>query len=542
MKKFVHLILLSALVPLSAFGQRVPADLVLLNGKVFTADVAKPFAEAVAISGERIVAVGASAEVNKIAGAKARRIDLQGRVVTPGFNDAHSHFGVDPQGYNLQFKTMEPSWEETRAAVQAATKQTSPGTWIFGSVGANVVLNEQVTRFALDSIAPNHPVLLRAYYGHGYIVNTKAMPLLQIGEEEPDPVGGWFERVADSKKINGRMWEYAEWKPNRILSEMVSDEETIRQMRLMADEAIRYGITSLQLFSTLPVERFARLLVKADLPIRAHARPFALTSLKGRDLTDVRQLTKLRFPNSKVSTSGIKWILDGTPYERGAALRKSYDDRPGWRGKLNFTHSEIAAMVKESLDLRQPLLLHCAGDRCAEAVLNALESYESKVDWAAKRVRIEHGDGVISDLIPRARKLGVVVVQNPAHFIEPQVFHPRWGKEMQPLGSLIEAGIPVALGSDGPMNPFLNIMFATIHPSNPKEAITREQAVRAYTYGSAFAEFVENEKGTIIKGKLADLVVLSQDIFVAPAPELRKTNSVLTIVGGKIVYDANVLK
>jgi predicted amidohydrolase YtcJ len=542
MKKFVNLILLSALLPLSAFGQSVPADLVLLNGKIFTADVAKPFAEAVAISGERIVAVGTSAEVEKFAGARARRIDLQGRVVTPGFNDAHIHFSVDPQGFNLQFKTMEPSWEETRAAVEAATKQTSPGTWIFGSVGANVVLNEPVTRFALDRLAPNHPVFLRAYYGHGYIVNTKAMPLLQIGEEEPDPVGGWFERVADSKKINGRIWEYAEWKPNRILSEMVSDEETIRQMRLMADEAIRYGITSLQMFSTLPVERFARLLVKADLPVRAHARPFALTSLQGRDLTDIRQLTKLRFPNSKISISGIKWILDGTPYERGAALRKSYDDRPDWRGKLNFTQSEIAAMVKESLDLRQPLLLHCAGDRCAAAVLNALESYESKVDWVAKRVRIEHGDGVISDLIPLARKLGVVVVQNPAHFAEPQVFQPRWGKEMQPLRSLIEGGIPVALGSDGPMNPFLNIMFATIHSSNPKEAITREQAVRAYTYGSAFAEFVENEKGTIIKGKLADLVVLSQDIFVAPTAELPKTNSVVTIVGGKIVYDANVLK
>jgi predicted amidohydrolase YtcJ len=113
---------------------------------------------------------------------------------------------------------------------------------------------------------------------------------------------------------------------------------------------------------------------------------------------------------------------------------------------------------------------------------------------------------------------------------------------MQPLRSLIEAGIPVALGSDGPMNPFLNIMLATIHPYNPKEAITREQAVCAYTYEAAFAEFAENEKGTIAKGKLADLAVLSQDIFAAPVAELPKTNSVLTIVGGKVVYDAKVLK
>jgi predicted amidohydrolase YtcJ len=542
MKRFAYIIFLSALISLSAFGQQSSADLVLLNGKIFTADSAKPFVEAVAIRGERIIAVGTSAEIEKLVGAKTRRVDLQGRVVTPGFNDAHIHFSPNPKGSNLQFKTMEPTWEETNAAIEAATKQSPAGTWIFGSVGANVVLHEQVTRFALDRIAPNHPVLLRAYYGHGYIVNTKAMPLLQITEEEPDPAGGWYERVAGSKKINGRLWEYAEWRPSRILSAMVSDEETVRQMRQMADEAVRYGVTSLQMFSTLPVERFAHLLVKADLPVRVHARPFALTSSKGRDLTEIRQLTKLRFPNSKVSVSGIKWVLDGTPYERGAALRQSYNDRPGWRGKLNFPESDIAAMIKESLDFKQPLLAHCAGDRCAETVFYALESYGTKVDWKPKRVRIEHGDGIINDLIPRARELGVIVVQNPTHFSEPELFQRRWGTKMQPLRSLIEAGVPVALGSDGPMNPFLNIMFATTHPSNRKEAITREQAVKAYTYGSAFAEFAENEKGTITGGKLADLVVLSEDIFAAPVPDLPKTKSVLTIVGGKVIYDAKTLK
>jgi predicted amidohydrolase YtcJ len=334
---------------------------------------------------------------------------LQGRVVIPGFNDAHIHFGVDPKGFNLQFKTMEPSWEETRAAIEAAMKEARAGTWIFGFVGANVVLNEQVTRFALDRVGPNHPVFLRSFYGHGYIVNSKAMPLLQIAEEEPDPAGGHFERVLGSKKINGRLWEYAEWRPNRILSEMVSDQEAVKQLRQMADEAVRYGVTSLQMFSTLPVERFARLLIKADLPVRVHARPFALTSPKGRDLNEFRQLAKLAFPNPMVSASGMKWVLDGTPYEHGAALRRSYNDKPDQRGKLNFSESEIALIVKESLDFKQPLLAHCAGDKCAETVFNALESYGAKVDWKSKRVRIEHGDGVINDLIPRARKLGVVV-------------------------------------------------------------------------------------------------------------------------------------
>jgi predicted amidohydrolase YtcJ len=540
--RLLQLLFVSAMLSFSATGQQAPADLILHNGKVFTAHSANPAAEAVAIRGERIIAVGTSAEIEKLAGAKTRRIDLQGRVVIPGFNDAHIHFGAEPQGFNLQFKTMEPSWEETRTAIAAAANQAPTGTWIFAFVGAKVVLNEEVTRFALDRVAPDHPVLLRSFYGHGYIVNSKAMPLLRIGEEEPDPAGGHFERVAGSKKINGRLWEYADWRVSRVLSEVVSDEETVKQMRQMADEALRFGITSLQMFSTLPVERFARLLVKADLPLRVHARPFALTSPKGRDLSEFRRLAKLNSPTSMVLASGIKWVLDGTPYERGAALRSDYNDKPGRRGKLNFPESEIAAIVKEALDFKQPLLVHCAGDRCAETVFNALERHGTKVDWKSKRVRIEHGDGVINDLITRARKLGVVVVQNPIHFSEPEFFHQRWGSEMQPLRSLIGAGIPVALGSDGPMNPFLNIMFATIHPSNPREAITREQAVRAYTYGSAFAEFAENEKGSIAKGKLADLVVLSQDIFAAPVPDLPKTSSVLTIVGGKVVYDAKVLR
>ncbi|MDQ3819282.1 MAG: amidohydrolase family protein, partial [Acidobacteriota bacterium] len=375
-----------------------------------------------------------------------------------------------------------------------------------------------------------------------YILNTKAMPLLQIAENEPDPAGGYYERMPGSNKINGKFWEYAEWKPNRILVNQVSDEDAIKALKGLADEAARLGITSMQIMSSMSVGRFARLLVKADLPIRVRAIPFSMTTPQGRDLSEIRQLSKLQFHNSKVTVSGIKWVLDGTPFERGAALRRSYNDRVGWYGKLNFTETEIKAMIRESLQFNQQLLVHCVGDKCAETVFNAMEQVSPKTDWVKKRVRIEHGDGMTPDLIARARKLGVVVVENPTHFAPPELFQRRWGRDMQPLRSLLDAGIPLALGSDGPMNPYLNIMLATIHPNNPKEAITREEAVRAYTYGSAFAEFAENEKGTISTGKLADLAVLSQDVFATPAPELPRTNSVLTIVGGRIVYDAEVLR
>ena len=161
-------------------------------------------------------------------------------------------------------------------------------------------------------------------------------------------------------------------------------------------------------------------------------------------------------------------------------------------------------------------------------------------------VRIEHGDGLTPDLIPRARELGVVVVQNPTHLASPESISKTFGAdraaELQPLHSLLDAGIPLALGSDGPTNPYLNIMLAANDPGRSKEALTREQAVIAYTQGSAYAEFTEKDKGTLEPGKLADLAVLSQDIFHFQLNELPKTESVLTLVGGKVVYDAKLVQ
>ncbi|TGD81535.1 amidohydrolase [Hymenobacter wooponensis] len=524
----------------AAVGQQ-PADIVLLNGQLFTSDATRPTAQALAIRGERIVAVGTTAEVSKLVGPNTRRIDVQGRTVTPGFNDAHNHFSPEPAGVHLTFKTMEPTWEETTQALSSAVQQAPAGTWVFGSVGATVVLNEQVTRAALDQLAPRHPVLLRAYYGHGYIANSLGLAKLTIQEQQPDPLGGHFEHTS-SGQLNGRFWEYAQWQPSRTLAAQVPDSTVIRGLRQMAAEAVRMGITSVQLFSFMPFARFVRVLGQANLPIRVRAIPFSPTTPQQRDLSEARQLPPPAAPNAKVKASGIKWVLDGTPYERGAALRQPYQDRPGWTGKLNFSEAEVARMVQESLDLHQQLLVHCAGDQSAAVVLQALERNGPAASWPARRVRIEHGDGVVADLLPRAKKLGVVVVQNPIHFSEPALFHQRWGTGMQPMRSFLTAGVPLALGSDGPLNPFLNIMLASLAPSNPAEALTRPQAVQAYTYGSAFAEFAERDKGRLAVGQLADVAVLSQDIFAVPPPALPATTSILTIMGGQIVYDAKALK
>lgn len=518
-------------------------DLILVNGKVFTADPARPSAEAVAIGGERILAVGTTAQITALAAANTRRMDLRGRTVIPGINDAHYH-STDTTlgGHRLSFQGMEPSWQETQTALAEAAKQVPAGTWIFGVVGGVVVAEPEATRFALDRITPNHPVYLRTYYGHGDIINTKAMGVLGIGEEEADPQGGSFERVSGSKRINGRIFEYAQWALWRRLGSLVPDADHIKTLQALAAEAVRYGVTTIQDMPTMSAERYVKLVQAAQLPIRLRLIRWPMTSANGRDLAEGRTLPLHPAGQPLLTVRGTKWLLDGTPFERGAALRGAYVDRPGWSGKLNFPPSEVAAMLQETLQWNDQLLVHCSADKPAEVVFDAMEKTRD-VDWPAKRVRIEHGDGVVGDLIARAARLGAVVVQNPTHFSLVDLLSARFGPDTPffSMRSLLGAGVRLALGSDGPLNPYLNIMLAAIHPLHPAEAITREQAVTLYTRGSAYAEFEEAEKGTIATGKLADIAVLSQDIFTMPLDALPAVESILTLVGGKIVYDAKAL-
>lgn len=538
----IFLVICAAMMRLAA---QAPADLILLNGKIFTSDPSRPSVAALAIRGTRIQATGDNDEIRKLAGETTRIIDLGGRTVVAGFNDAHAHFGPTFQGIDLEFKTQEPSWAETQAAIEKAVATGPKGKWIFGTVGETVINDYSANRSALDRIAQNNPVLLSTYFGHGAIINSRGLEVFQISDSIKDPMGGRFERDEKTKKLTGRMFEYAAWNLDRILAEQGTDEQLIADLQKRASYAASLGITSMQIMPSISTERFVRIATKAQLPIRIRTIAFSTTTANGRELTDVRSLAKLKPASANVSVSGIKWILDGTPIERGAAMRTPYLDRPNSKGFLNFNEAEVEKIVRESLDLDQPLLVHAVGDRAVETLLNAMEKVgaERNVDWPSKRVRIEHGEGVSGELIARTKKLGMIVVQNPSHFTVVSEIYSRWGKDTKfsSQRSLIDAGVKYALGSDGPINPSLNVMFAAIHPARPTEAITREDAVRAYTSGSAYAEFAETERGMLRPGMLADLAVLSQDIFNVPPDALPATVSVLTIVGGRVVHETKII-
>ncbi len=513
-------------------------DIVLLNGRIFTANAEHPFAEALAIAGEFISAIGTTESVSRLAGPQTRVIDLQGRLATPGFNDAHTHFSPDWVGKTLEFSGMEPSCEEVLKAIEAAVRTEPPGTVISGAIGATAFFHADLTPAKLTEIAPDHPVMLITWTPHAAILNRAMTKKLGVDEAAPPVAGGFFGKGLRSPRWDGVVHEYAAIGLHVRLLDASKEAAGLREM---LGACVHWGITSLQLMA-LPTDsqHLVDLLAAVGTPIRVRIIPMPRTDARGR-LKPVYPKIPASIAN-RVRVDGVKWLLDGTPVERSSAQLVPYADDSGWSGAMDFPPSEVRALLEEVRRGTTQPMFHIVGDRTMEAFLDALDATGGPSVWAQRRVRMEHGDGIAADLIPRVRQLGVVIVQNPTHLTLDPLFASRFGPEgvarYQPFRSLQEAGIPLALGSDGEMNPFLNVMLASLFPRRPDEALRREDALIAYTATAAYAEFEETRKGTLEAGKLADIAVLSQDILRLPPPELPKTHSVLTIVGGTIVHNA----
>lgn len=529
-----------AVATLSACAGQTP-DTVIINGKIFTSSPSQPWVQALAIRGERIIAVGDTAVISRLAGSSTRTIDAGGRTVVPGFNDAHQHIAITPPSDRLNLP-FDPTLDQTAAAVRDQIKTTAPGRLIQGEFADVAWGNPLFTRSWLDAIAPEHPVWLTAFTGHGLLINSRALALIETDEKLTEVEGGVVGRD-EHGRLNGRFEEYAEYLLNRRLALKTDAAEATRIYRQFAADARAFGITSIQLLGdSLPAADASKALVAADAPMRW--RYFRFPIGVGGETMDSRPPLPPQ-PTPLIEMKGMKWILDGTPIERLGYMRDAYSDAPGNAGRLNLSAERISQFVGWAYGSEDPLAVHAFGDGAIDAYVAAVERGGRPEVWKSKRPRIEHGDMMSPDLIARVKAMGLLVIQNPTHFTFPEIFLARYGKDrlawMQPMKSLLDAGVPVAIGSDGPMNPFLNIMAATTHPTNPKEALTREQAVAAYTAGSAFAEFKEQEKGQIAVGQLADLAILSADLFSVPVTEIEAIRSVMTVFGGRIVHDTGVI-
>ena len=530
------------------------------NGRIFTSNEHQLRAEAVAIEGRLIIAVGTTKQVMYFKENDSTLVDLHGMTMIPGFNDAHVHpFDTTsfPRSVRLNsaadfIPNPGPSLQEIVSLVEKGAAGSPAGTWLFASVGTNVVEDLNANRFALDGVSPNHPVLLAAWYGHGTFLNTKAMQTIGIGEQEPDPFGGFYDRVPGSNVITGVAHEYAEHLIRRYFAEQMTDAEFKTLYESFAAAAAQMGYTSVQEFSVgVPQRRHLDLVAQSRIPIRWRAICFPLTLDEKCDIP--LEFSPLR-PLPGLTASGIKWIADGTDIERAAFLREDYADAPGVRGHLNFPAGTIETELERSaagpVIAAQPLF-HSVGDGTSDTILDKMNAVASDTQWKLRRPRIEHGTLLRPDRYASARSKGVYIVQNPIHFALAPISNVRFAPDqladIDPMKSLLEADIKLAIGSDSvvaPGNPYLDLFFAITHPSRQSEALTIEQAVIAYTKTSAAAEFQEQWKGTLEPGKLADFVVLSQDIFdiKLPAPAIIGTRSLLTVVDGKVVYDAGPVK
>jgi predicted amidohydrolase YtcJ len=534
-KSWLAVFACAALAVAGLTAQADPPDLLLVNGKVFTADPSAPWAEAVAIRGNRIAAVGTTAAISARARANTRVVDAGGRVIVPGINDAHTHVGARPPGVSLKLAGDDPDLATVVTAIRDAVASTPADRWIYGTVGERVLSDSKATRFTLDEAAPGRLVKLSAWTGHGVIFSTPGLRAIGIGDRDPDPPFGKYRRTSDGI-IDGLLDEYADLRAHRRLAALVSRQDTVAGLRRLAVEATGYGITSIQaMANALPAADLAAMLPDVKVPIRWRVIRFPIGLNESDSPADLKTLPKDPWP--LITVSGVKWILDGTPVERLAAMNAPYADRAGWTGDLDLKPTDVEHVLRRALDTGDQPMFHIVGDRGIDLLFSSMERLAPAQRWLPLRVRIEHGEFLTRERFERAKRLGIVNVQNPAHLTIPEIMTARYGAAraatVEPLKSIVAAGIPLALGGDGPLNPFLNMMFAIAHPNNPAEALTREQVVTAYTAGSAYAEFAERERGQVKAGMLADLAVLSQDIFTVSADKLPATTSVYTIVDGK---------
>jgi len=529
-----------------AGAARAAPSLALVNAKVFTGTPNQPLAQAVVIGEGRILAVGTDAQILALAGPDTRVIDVGGRLVTPGLIEAHVHLGQDLPTAPLPLPGLPfpgPTADQALAAIKSAAKTRTD--WICAYVGPLIARDGRNWREALDAVAPNTPVFLRGFWGHTSIVNSEGLRSLGIPEGVADPLGGWWGRDAHGR-LDGRAYEAAEMIGPHIRS---ATPEFLAQAFGEAEQRYtRWGVTSIHLMnSDKSVPMTLAGLARLQPTLHWTVYSWGAWQTSPQHIADAWNVIDAAAPGAppKVRVAGPKWVLDGSPIEQMSYQREAYVGRPGWHGRSNYTDARLRQILELGLERPTQLALHAVGDAETDRLVDMMLSVAPAAAWRAKRVRIEHGDGIRPETLDKVSRLGIVVVQNPTHLVLPMVNDRPMIDHPLPLKSLLSSGIVLAFGSDGgpqEANPFLNMMLAIAYPGQPAEALTREQALIAYTAGAAFAEHQEGRKGRIAPGLAADLAVLSNDLLTIPLAQFPATTSVLTVIDGVVVFDAGALQ
>lgn len=535
------------------------ADLVLRHATIYTVDSAHPTAQAVAVKGGKIVYVGSDGGVARFIGPTTKTLDLQGRFVFPGLVDAHAHFpalGARELTLNLE---GTKSKDEFLARVAAAVGQKKPGEWVTGRGWIETFWVPQAfpTRQDLDRIAPDNPVWLSRADGHASIANSAALQLAHVTGTTPNPPGGHINLDRDGQPT-GMMIDHAQSLVGGLVPS--ATEAQLDSAMILADRReLSLGWTQVQDAhgSWNEVERMRKLFRSGDLKIRLYK---AITG-PGRDADQLiaRGPRPPEF-DDRLQVRVIKFVMDGALGSRGAALLEPYSDDPGNRGLITVDTAAMRETLQRALRAGIQVETHAIGDRANRITLDMYEAAMKAVPPAERKVkeprwRIEHSQIVNPVDIPRFKQLGIIASMQASHAIGDLFFAESRLGVARLTGayawqSFFALGVPVAGGTDAPVErgePMIEFYAAVARKSldgrsgaanvwHPEERVTREQALRMFTWFPAFATFEEDRHGSIVVGKAADFTVLDQDIMVIPEAQIPKTKNLYTIVGGEVVY------
>jgi predicted amidohydrolase YtcJ len=564
--------LLLALAPRTAGqapGAVRPADLVIRGGKIVTADEARPEAQAMAMSGDTIVALGSNQEMQRYVGPNTKVVDLKGALATPGFIDAHTHFtGIGEAARNLKLATAK-NWDDIVLMVGEAAKKARPGEWILGrgwhQEKWSEVPSPNVDGFplheALSRVSPNNPVWLTHASGHAGFTNALAMKIAEIQRTTADPAGGQILKDKDGNPT-GLFNERAQ---SLVAEALARDRATrtpeqveadLRQViALASQEALSKGLTTVHDAGSPPstIEVMKRVVDEGKLPVRVW---MMLREDAGKLAADMPKYRVVNYGDKRFTVRATKRAIDGALGSRGAWMLEPYADLATTTGMLTDSLDDIRMLAELAIKNDYQMAVHAIGDRGNRETLNIYEQAfkrHPEKNGKALRWRIEHAQHISAPDIPRFGQLGVIASMEGIHCTSdaPYVLA-RLGPKRAEEGAyvwqkLMKSGAVIANGTDAPVEDVDPIpsFYASVSRRVkdgsvffPDQRMSRMEALRSYTINAAYAGFDEAIKGSLSAGKLADVTVFSKDIMTVPEDQIPTARILYTIVGGTVQYAA----
>jgi predicted amidohydrolase YtcJ len=535
-----------------------PADLVIKNAKVVTIDKANPRAEAIAFKDEKIIAVTTNKNIKQhIDEDKTQVIDAKNRLVVPGFNDAHVHFGgIDPDYIDFRY-ISDPKIITEKVAEKVA--QADPGELIRGGRWEHeMFLDKQwPTKELIDSVSPNNPVVLSRADGHSVLVNSYVLRQSGITKDTPDPPGGEIQKdkitgepTGIIKELARRLLDYGALRKERTPEE--EKEQRLREWQAAFDMAARLGVTSVQL-PPGDFEMYQKFRDLGKLTLRAYVGQ-RLDGLTQEMLQEYVELRKKYPPEDDWIRFGfLKGHIDGTLGSGTALFFQPFEDEPDKSGLPFQSYEELERIIVEADKMGFQIGIHAIGSKGNHLTLNAIEKAREINGVRDSRHRSEHAQVLIDQDVPRFAQLGVIASMQPTHCITDKRFaEKRIGLERcrgaYAWRRLLDTGAKIAFGTDygvEPLDPLEGLYAAVTRKDRagepgegwfPDQKLTMEEAIELYTLGSAYAEFMEDRKGMIKEGYLGDVVIFNNDLMTIPEDQIMSSKVDYTIVGGKVVY------